>query len=562
MHLFGNLRLRRFVPRACHILALLIASVALAQPALFVDAQGTPPVQDGRSWATAFTSLQSALAVARVTSDITEIRVAGGVYRPAGFNSSPDIAFRMQNNLAILGGYAGSRYPNSNLRDIDVFRTILSGDLDQNDGPDFANNDENSYHVLTAVDVGPSALIEGFTVTGGAANGINPNHRGGGVFIFNASPTFRHCRFIENAAYSGGAVYAALSLPRFMSCDFERNIAVDAASADGGAVLSVQSTFTCSACTFRENIATASGGAIASDGAGPVLFGCHFSGNTASSGGAIHCVDDYAFLQLADRPLISNSMFHGNLAGSGGAIHILNSAPLITNCLFLGNIATNGGAFYSTISLHSLNLLTLTHSTLTGNLAFSNGGGINDNTFSDETIVIEHTILFNNRDNNGTLLSSQIFGSGAIDVSYSCVQGWIDDGVSPGMISDDPLFLDSDGADGIAGNEDDNLRLSPNSPCIDAGDPAITQPLLETDLDGHARILCDILDIGAYESGFGDIDCNRVVDVFDFGSWEVCVAQGMAGKLDPVCVPFDADADGDIDILDFQAFQIAFNGLD
>jgi len=101
-------------------------------------------------------------------------------------------------------------------------------------------------------------------------------------------------------------------------------------------------------------------------------------------------------------------------------------------------------------------------------------------------------------------------------VTYSDVQGGYP---GTGNIDADPMFHDTDGPDDTLGTEDDNLRLLPDSPCIDAGDntavPADTADLdgdgdtsepIPFDLDGNRRIVdgdrdgISTVDMGAYES--------------------------------------------------------------
>ena len=82
----------------------------------------------------------------------------------------------------------------------------------------------------------------------------------------------------------------------------------------------------------------------------------------------------------------------------------------------------------------------------------------------------------------------------------------------------------ADGPDGIAGTEDDNLRLSPGSPSIDAadnlavppdtadldGDGDTTEPT-PLDLDGNRRIVNRIVDMGAYEYQYEGIPAVSTV---------------------------------------------------
>lgn len=61
----------------------------------------------------------------------------------------------------------------------------------------------------------------------------------------------------------------------------------------------------------------------------------------------------------------------------------------------------------------------------------------------------------------------------------------------PGIISEDPLFLEND------------FHLSANSPCIDAGNPALRQQVCEVDIDGQYRVLGQAVDMGADETAYG-----------------------------------------------------------
>lgn len=118
--------------------------------------------------------------------------------------------------------------------------------------------------------------------------------------------------------------------------------------------------------------------------------------------------------------------------------------------------------------------------------------------------------------------------------------------------------MDVDGADNAPGTQDDDLRLSTDSPCINAGDLAFVALAGENDLDGHARVLCGQVDMGAYEFGIGDENCDRVVDLFDFVAWDSCMAGPEVATIDPNCTSFDFDGDTDVDLADAQVFFLGF----
>ena len=103
-----------------------------------------------------------------------------------------------------------------------------------------------------------------------------------------------------------------------------------------------------------------------------------------------------------------------------------------------------------------------------------------------------------------------------------------------------------------------NYRLQPGSSCVNAGDPAFEPQPGETDLDGHARVLCDRVDMGAYEFGIGDFNCVRSVDLNDFAGWAVCTTGPNGGSCVEGCEAFDFESDGDVDLLDFAAFTTIF----
>jgi hypothetical protein len=156
----------------------------------------------------------------------------------------------------------------------------------------------------------------------------------------------------------------------------------------------------------------------------------------------------------------------------------------------------------------------------------NNGGGMHGTANSEPKV--DNCIFWGNIDGGGQDESAQIFNDpgddGTTVINYSCVQGWTGGLGGEGNIGADPMFKDADGADDIAGTEDDNLELSYESPCIDAGDSNSVPPdyadldedgdtseVTPLDLAGHARFTDDpviadigagtlpIVDMGAYE---------------------------------------------------------------
>jgi parallel beta-helix repeat protein len=220
-------------------------------------------------------------------------------------------------------------------------------------------------------------------------------------------------------------------------------------------------------------------------------------------------------------------------------MHNDSSAPTITDCTFSGNSATTqrGGGMYNYSSSDS----TVANCTFSGNSAGTDGGAMCNVDGCSPTLA--NCIVWANVAPSGPGIHDDDTSSAA--VTYSCIQGgWAGDG----NIDLDPLFAD------------DDLRLQDDSPCIDTGDPAFVPDPGDTDLDGHPRVLCGQVDMGAYEFGIGDYDCDRDVDLNDFAAWEACMTGPDGGPYDPGCESFDFEFDGDVDLDDFALFQQQFSG--
>ena len=172
-------------------------------------------------------------------------------------------------------------------------------------------------------DEGPSCVVDGFTVTGGAAS-----HGAGAYFIYCA-PTIRNCVFNRNvAATSGGAVFCSTSAsPSFTNCTFSLNSAYEGGAV--GAESASAPTFT--NCDFVNNEASGSGhggAAFCTTTATPSFSNCTFSDNSARSGGA---VGD----ESTSTPTFTNCDFVSNEAEiDGGAMWLYHSAPTLTDCTF------------------------------------------------------------------------------------------------------------------------------------------------------------------------------------------------------------------------------------
>jgi hypothetical protein len=145
------------------IFALLCSlSIAKAQTTRYVNYAATGS-NNGTSWTNAYTDLQTAITA---SSSGDQLWVAKGTYKPHASDAS--VSFNI-NGLTLIGGFAGGETMISE-RDVISNATILSGDLSSNDAG-FVNSFENALHVVIVTSSGNATTIDGFTISGGHADG-------------------------------------------------------------------------------------------------------------------------------------------------------------------------------------------------------------------------------------------------------------------------------------------------------------------------------------------------------------------------------------------------------
>ena len=186
---------------------ILTAATAFAQVRYVKwDATGA---NNGTSWSNAYATLVDALAA---SSSGDEIWVSQGYYAPTDAWSS----FNLKPGVSIYGGFGGTETQRS--QRLPASRpTILTGALD----------DGNCYHVLYATGNMQWATIDGVTITGGVADGIEIDSAGGGfVGEYVRNLNVINCTFVGNkAGKAGGAVFLfdESNGVYFENCAFSQN---------------------------------------------------------------------------------------------------------------------------------------------------------------------------------------------------------------------------------------------------------------------------------------------------------------------------------------------------
>jgi hypothetical protein len=519
----------------------------------YVDADATG-ANDGSTWSDAFIDLQDAICAARglqpyctpetcktcqtSVSDVNnsvavEIWVADGTYRPAATDREDH--FRLTTCVGLYGGFAGDETERDQ-RDPSTNQTMLSGDLASDDSQP-SGNAENSFHVVDSNPEGQiaqdgSAVLDGFTISGGNANGNSAGNRvGGGLKTFFASPSVSRCVFQDNVALSrgGGVGVVVGNSSIFEDCTFRRN----SSQVGGGFSAGNGVTSTLSKCVFQDNAAivgvigdSGSGGAFSAEqNSAPVLIDCVFEGNVADRfGGALY--------NKSSKIRLINAAITSNTANAvGGGIYDANGKTTIHSSTIAGNHAAN------------------TEGPVTG------GGGIAG---EGSNPFVVNTILWGNTATTTDSVESTQISGGTPGIVYSIVEGLdqFDLPVSANFDAD-PLFADLPAGD---------VTLGAGSPALDRGDryqlpqsPAssvagIAEPI-QLDLAGQPRIAGSELDIGALEL----FVCNSTFmldpDLINF----VDCATGPAGVVKRgACTCYDTDNDGRIGVLDFGQIQATF----
>ena len=319
----------------CNFLRLLAVTILLAgtlstRPTGSVDADGlviyvkanAASGGDGTSWANALNSLQSALSLA-TSGD--QIWVAAGIYYPSD-TMNQSASFSLINGVGIYGGFTGTEILLSQ-RNPKLNVTILSGDLGV--AADFS---DNSYHVVNGSNTNSTAVLDGFTISGGNAlnvpdEDIEDAQFGGGMFNESGSPILSNVVFSGNRALYGGGMYNTASSPIITNTTFNGNYASERA---GGLYNTSGSNTELTNVTFVKNTALNRGGGMTAAGSNPKLTNVTFTGNISNFGGAMHHAE-------GANSTSTNVTFYGNTATLGSTMYNEASNVSITNSILYNN---------------------------------------------------------------------------------------------------------------------------------------------------------------------------------------------------------------------------------
>jgi len=393
---------------------------------------------------------------------------------------------------------------NGNYRMTNVINVTNSLTIRSINGRDFTSLNGNSpfYTNRCIYYSANEQVFDGFTVS----NYYNIN--GDGIIFGNNYINIYNCSFTGNtnkygtSGGNGGAVYINQG-GQVTNCIFKNNYASTYGGAMAGA--DIRSYLKIDRCRFENNIAlNIGGGALYLRGYNISVSNCVIVNNRCSSlGGGI---DNSGGNNYGDSLTISKCSITGNIvdcqgsvkSGIGGGVACYGQTT-IKDCSIIGNVSTNisGGVWGTNLTMRN-SLIALNRAstnigggvwmtngivescTIVSNYAGVAGGGLY---FNGPAVGTNNIVYFNTAPNGANFTNT----AGNAGLNYSCVIPAVN---GAGNITNNPVLKNLAGGD---------YRLRMTSPCVNAG---TNQPWMTNavDLEGNARILKNIVDMGTYET--------------------------------------------------------------
>ncbi len=482
------------------IACLILGSTSAQSRIIYVKANATG-LNNGTSWANAFTKFDSICFFQRDTSILDTVWIANGVYHPP-YDSK--FGYRIFNNgLKIYGGFSGTETTLAQ-RNWTGFQTIFDGEIGSpsttNDNPRILSININRNFGEPSIIQGtagnpahPKFIIDGIKFTGGNAplNLGNGSAVGGGAILYNGgyydTLEVSHCLFTANSGSPGGAFY------------FSRWVA-----SPGHTLVHIHD------CVFDQNTGYFYGGAIGSRPTDTLythgiissnstinVNDCLFTNNTAPFGSAVSILDSFPVT-------FTRCIFRSNAAGYSGVFH--DSALTRTrvfNSLFIGNVAGSFPIYFCRPPRPGITALphTLIHCTIADNKSTSSDSSDFAIRFNGHD-VIQNCIFWKNKTGSGRVMDTPIAGN---SISTNILEGSPNLPNTVNSFDFDPLFVAPGTGYAIPFPSAAvfDYQLKPNSPAIDTGLNGISlNGPNALDLNDSNRFFGSRIDLGAYERSY------------------------------------------------------------
>jgi hypothetical protein len=522
----------------------------------YADPDGTGT--DCDSWTNACPSVQDAIDAAAADSCV--VWLLEGTYYT--WKTAASDTVQLAPGIGVYGGFGGGE-TRPDGRDIEAHRSIL-------DGRESSGSANQVSHVVTGPSSGTTAaILDGITIQGGNAAGIDPDDRGAGITNNGHDLTIRNCRIIDNeATRAAGIRHVGPATLRIENSFLGRNTASvgeaggvnneggtlvveDSIFVDnhgpyrGGAIYSAGSAgVTARRSLFLRSTGARAGGGIYGNGSSIVVEDCQFIGLCCDLASAVFfegaltgCSGGPCTLQFR------NSVFAGNIANHAAALRAWDDTATgaITNCTFVDNVCiapgpssmaagaltvTNVISWYNTwpawngeggswnVSYSDIRMSSGVHAGA-GNLAV-NPGFVDYSTAADGTLTIAPTYdsaLFQTifTDSTKSWTPGSLAGKYIVRMSSGAYDRWylIADNTATEVYAWGEAGGPFDTPTPAAGMQYRmmDLRLADGSPAIDAANGTVAPP---QDIDGHDRVD----DAATTDTGTG------TPTYADLGAWE------------------------------------------
>ena len=408
------------------VISLLVSMLTWGDTSAHASDQLIPPARlfyvkvggsgDCSSWESAC-DLQDALSLTLTSEDT--IWVAAGTYKPTKTDDR-EASFQLSAGVKIYGGFPATGDGERNwLTNV----TTLSGEIGV-----IGTVSDNSYHVVTAIDLEDVTVLDGFTISGGYAYGsplgsngggilnknsnLNLNHvvlesnganKGGGMANIDSTATLSDVTIRVNVGHEGGGMYNSGSDPVLNTVSFNNNVGMDS----GGGMCNNQSNPRMTNVTFNKNLSNGDGGGIHNQESNPGLVNVTFSENTASKRGA-------GMFNAQSSPILTDVTFYRNtsLQVGGGMHNITNSNPKLNRVIFESNSAGfSGGGLSNYYGSNSV----LKDVVFRSNTAEIGGGLHNDN----GNPILTNVLFYDNDADRGGGMSSSFGNLVLTNVTFS-----------------------------------------------------------------------------------------------------------------------------------------------
>ena len=396
---------------------------------IYVDASATGN-NDGSSWTDAYQDLTTALSI---NQNGREYWIAAGTYTPGTARTN---AFALNNDETILyGGFDGSETMLTE-RDVVANPTVLSGDLNGNDGQftlyNSADRNDNSLNILNVF--AQNCTLDGLTISSGQANdnSSNATQEGSAIKLQTGNFTINQCIIEKNAALRGGVIE----------------------------VIDKSGTLTISNTIMRENL-----GRFA-----PLLYA------RAANADLTINLDNCLFVNnekvgIGATDSIGFFWFRQDISG-GNALR-----AKFTNCTFANNTA----------NISSSNTTVISASRSTGNGAICQLRVFNSIFNGNDNITTGNTDLISVGNGTSQTAANIYEISNSMDeTGFSNIGNNGSTRINSNNLSATPIFTSTT-----------DFSLQSNSPAIDAGNNQFV--IYSEDLLGNSRVVNNVVDMGAIE---------------------------------------------------------------